>query len=201
MINEISHVRVTFASFATSIPPADQWIAWHYRNLDRAYATLACERSEDGTETWRCIDTSLTRVNSVLYEAFKKGALYEAEIGVRLVRGQKLSAERYLGFVDGLQGQDVSGLSGRVLATAKFPAGNMAQVVGYDRHRWDHSRSAIVETAEGIQVDIPLDTAEALAFVEVACDRVELCYERTAGVMDDENNRRAQPQETAELFA
>lgn len=31
MINETGHLKVSFSSFASSKPPEDRWIAWHYR--------------------------------------------------------------------------------------------------------------------------------------------------------------------------
>ena len=200
MINETGHLKVSFSSFASSKPPEDRWIAWHYRNLDRAFVTLACERGDDGSETWTCIDSSLTRVNTVLYEAFKKGALYEAEIGVRLVRGQKMSAERYLRFVDSIAEQDASKLSTRVLAVAKFPPGSMNAVRVYDQHTWDHSQSVITESTSGITVEIPLSSAEALAFVEVACDRVSVRVQRSSTSISDETKAHSQLQETADMF-
>lgn len=107
MINEISHLKLGFASLATDSIPADNK-QWLIQNLENEYLVFA-KVEVDRDIRWTLTNSSIYLLKSNFLD-YRAGEVFEAEIGKRLVFGKKVTAEKYLDYYKSLKAVCISQL-------------------------------------------------------------------------------------------
>lgn len=168
MINEKTHLKISFASLARGAHSTDRLIDWRLKDLTSKWATFALEEDENGQESWRCLASTFSGLSDYAFCGFKRGAVYEAESGARTVCGARLSAERYLSFMDSIPLIDIAksgcALHGEVLV----PLGFQEEIEGNGSFKWDQSKWEISAGPDSVKVRVPLDDAQSVVFFDGA---------------------------------
>ncbi len=168
MINEKTHLKISFASLARGAHSTDRLIDWKLKDLMSKWATFALEEDESGQESWRCLASTFSGLPDYAYGGFKKGAVFEAESGARTVCGARLSAEKYLSFMDSLPLIDIArsgcALHGEVLV----PLGFRDEIERSGSFIWDQSKWEITAGLDRVKVRVPLDDAQSVVYFDGA---------------------------------
>ena len=174
MKNESQHLKIRLADLPSPDHwPQGEWWSWQIKRASDETFTFAFVE-EGGAGSWMMLDTTIRFRSDEQLFGFKKGAVYEAEIGVRTVKGMKLSAEKYLDHLDNLPLQKLSEVpfSLRAKVTVSRPFAHAIHT-GHG-HDWDHSQSTIVEAEDGFQVEFDVDGALKVAFLDSVIGSFEL---------------------------
>lgn len=166
MINEKTHLKISFASLARGTHSTDRLIDWKLKDLTSKWATFALEEDESGQESWRCLASTFSGLSDYTYGGFKKGAVYEAESGARTVCGARLSAEKYLSFLDSLPLIDIANSGCTLHGEVLVPLGFQHELEGSGSFTWDQSKWEITDLLDGVKVRVPLDDAQSVVYFD-----------------------------------
>lgn len=164
-INETSHMKVSLASLSTQSVSSDQWIQYLVRSLSTATLTLALEETAVGVNGWRLLRAPRLELERK-FLAFRSGPVFEAEAGMRLLNGKRVSAETYLKFHESLKVQDFGVMAMDLLADISVERVYEKRIRCYQDHVWGIHPTIQDHGGDMLQVQVRLDCAEAFAFLE-----------------------------------
>lgn len=174
MLNETQHLKISLAGLPIpSKLPEGEWWSWQVRRAASETFTFAFVEG-DGQSGWKMLDTSIRFRSKDPLLGFKKGAVYEAEIGLRTVRGMKLSAEQYLDHLENLPVQKLVDVPFVARAKVDVSRQNARTIHSIHGVEWDHSQSTIKETDEGFVVEFDVDCPLKVAFLDSVIGDFEL---------------------------
>lgn len=201
MKNETQHLKIRLAD----LPPPDrwpqgEWWSWQIKRASEDTFTFAFVE-ESGVGRWMMLDTTIRFRSEEQLFGFKKGAVYQAEIGERTVKGMKLSAEKYLDHLDNLPLQKLGEVPFVLHAKVTVSRQTTHTIHNVHGHDWDHSQSTIVETVDGFIVEFDIDGALKVAFLDSVIGSFELQLLPKEAASSWEPPSPVLAGETIELFA
>lgn len=174
MINEKSHLKISFASLAQAPLTNNAWIDWSIGDLKNASVTFALEVDEHGQECWRCMRSTFYALPDNLLAGFKQGAVYESEVGLRTVGGIKLSAEKYLDLYDALPCVDIAETDFSLRYEIQVPIERQARVYTRGDFKWEHEDGEVTIDKDVVTVRKTLDNAMAAMYLMSACESASI---------------------------
>ncbi len=167
MLNESAHLKVGLTSLRVAPGIAKHHaIDWLLGTIPDHSFTFAKVETSCGDCRWDLMDTTIRYRSVEKLFGFKTGAVYEAETGMRTVLGKRLTAEKYLDHFDSIVTMDICRIPFDIKARVSVKKANSSSIYKYHEFEWDHSQSVITDVDEMIHVELIVDSAFKVAFLD-----------------------------------